>query len=215
MTVQYTRARVDRASLEGSGPIRFVAATEGRQADGIDLRMEGARLDRYRNNPVVGFGHNYAGRDNLPIGRAVATSVDGDKLVIDVEFDRGDPFAVEVERKYRDGFLNAVSIGFTVKEWESPNDNYWSGGVAVGWELLELSAVPVPMDADAVVMSGRSIDKDSLRALVEEIVRSIASESTPDSVVEEPETSVREGLDPDAVRALLAAFSPKEGNVNE
>lgn len=153
----HSRAYVDRdaATAEG-GPIRFIAATEGRKGDNIDLRMSGARLERFRANPVFGYGHRYFGRQDLPIGRATSTEIEGARLMIDVEFDQGDEFAREVERKYRDGFMNAVSIGFDVHKWEGGKGSYWAGGVGEEWELLELSAVPIPMDGDATVVGGRS-----------------------------------------------------------
>ena len=163
--MHYQRAYVDRDSASDGGPIRFIAATEGRKGDGIDLRMSGARLDRFIANPIFGYGHRYYSRQDLPIGRATRTEIDGARLLIDVEFDQGDEFAREVERKYRDGFMNAVSIGFDVAEWEGGKGSYWAGGVAVAWELTELSAVPVPMDGLAVVESGRARGLD-LRELL-------------------------------------------------
>jgi hypothetical protein len=157
MTLAYTRAYLDRNSASDTGPLRFVAATEGRKGDSIDLRMSGARLDRYRANPVVLYGHRYYSREDLPIGRGTNVAVEGDRLMIDVVFDAADEFAQTVERKYRSGFLNAVSIGFDVIAWEGDQGSYWTGGVAEQWELLELSAVPVPMDAHAVVQTGRGL----------------------------------------------------------
>ncbi|MDG4756059.1 hypothetical protein O7630_34510 [Micromonospora sp. WMMD718] len=172
----YARAYIDRAASDlPKDVIRFVGATEGEKGDGISLKMDGARLDRYRANPVFGFAHRYWGRENLPIGHSVRTEVDDKKrLLFDIKFDRKDDFAVIVERKYRDGFLNAVSIGFSVIEWEDPKtQDYWRGGVAEDWELYELSGVPLPMDADAVVESGRAgslaVDEqllDSVRGLL-------------------------------------------------
>lgn len=225
--MKHTRAYVDRAAMEpdGTGPIRFVAATEGRKADGIDLKMAGAELDRYRGNPVVGYGHSYWGRENLPIGRATEVTVDGDRLLIDVEFDQADEFAVQVERKYRAGFLNAVSIGFDVIAWENENDNTWRGGVAEEWVLTELSCVPIPMDADAVVESGRAAVDGSADAILRALypaalvdaidwlkqVRDapldmLPRDYEPEAVPEAP----AEGVNPDAARALLAAFTTEE-----
>ncbi|MFY1669501.1 HK97 family phage prohead protease [Plantactinospora sp. WMMB334] len=156
--IAFTRAFVDRAADVGDDLLRFVGATEGEKGDGIALKMDGARLERYQANPIFGYGHRYWGRDSLPIGRSERTEVDGKKrLMFDIRFDRDDAFAATVERKYRDGFLNAVSIGFSVIEWEDPEkQDYWRGGVAVDWELYELSSVPLPMDASAVVESGRA-----------------------------------------------------------
>lgn len=156
--MHYSRAYVDRDSKSDDGMIRFVAATEGEKGDGISLMMDGAMLERYRSNPVFGYGHRYFSREDLPIGRASEVKLVGRTLKIGVEFDQSDEFATKVERKYRDGFLNAVSIGFEVTKWENDAGSYWRGGVAEEWELLEVSAVPVPMDASAVVESGRSLD---------------------------------------------------------
>jgi hypothetical protein len=155
----YTRAYLVRdadAPGQPGDPIRFLAATEGQKGDGIDLRMSGARLERYLANPVVGYNHQYWGRDGLPIGRGEGTAVVGSQLFIDVVFDQDDDFAKRVEAKYRNGFLNAVSIGFSVWAWEDGKGSYWLGGVAQEWELTELSCVPVPMDPEAVAQGGRS-----------------------------------------------------------
>jgi HK97 family phage prohead protease len=155
MTFHRALGFVDRSALTADSPLRVVLATEGRKADGIDLRMSGARLERYRGNPVLGYGHNYKGRENLPIGRIDPGSIEvaGKQVAGDLDFDQGDPFAREIERKMRAGYINAVSVGFDVTDWESG-----SRGVATGWELTETSVVPVPMDADALVTSGRSLD---------------------------------------------------------
>lgn len=156
-TLGYTRAFVDRAASTDK-TIRFVGATEGQKPDGINLKMDGAQLDRYRTNPIFGWGHSYYGRDNLPIGKSEQTVVDDkQRLMFDIAFDREDAFAAEAERKYRGGYLNAVSIGFSVLQWEDPKTmDYYRGGTATEWELYELSGVPLPMDANAVVDSGRS-----------------------------------------------------------
>lgn len=228
----YTRAFIDRARAKSGEPLRFVAATEGRKADGIDLRMTGARLERFRANPVVLYGHRYFERDSLPIGKATSVDVEHGALVTEVEFDQGDEFARNVERKYREGFLNAVSIGFNVLEWESPNDDYYRGGVATGWELVEVSAVPVPMDPSAVVESGRAALRSYVADLgervgaiyvatplsepdVERIARKVFAELAPgtempgESQPGDPASDVAEA----ALRQWLAALElPKENN---
>ncbi|MGW2591962.1 hypothetical protein ACWCXC_17085 [Streptomyces sp. NPDC001515] len=156
MTRHYLRGYVLRAdndeAADGAdpGPLRIVAATAGRKGDGLNLTMDGADLGRFQSNPVVGYGHNYWGRDSLPIGRSEETWIDGDRLLMDVRFDQEDEFARTVERKYRGGYLNAFSIGFDV--W-----NIDDAGVPEGWELFEVSAVPLPMDPNAVVESGREL----------------------------------------------------------
>jgi hypothetical protein len=163
---RYLRGYVLRADDDGDGdggegkPLTIVAATEGRKADGLNLVMDTGDLARFQANPVVGYGHSYWGRDGLPIGRADQTWIDGDKLKMDITFDPEDDFAQTVERKYRGGFLNAFSIGFDV--WGIDDS-----GTPEGWELFEVSAVPLPMDPNALVESGRAADEALVRALAE------------------------------------------------
>lgn len=151
---QYLRGYVVRdtdtdGESKTTGPIRFVAATEGRKADGIDLRMDRVDLARYKANPVIMYGHDYFGRESLPIGRAEMVKVDGPRLLVDVAFDTDDEFAATVDRKVRSGFLNAMSIGFDAH-------NVDDDGVPESWELFENSIVPLPMDPNALVEAGRA-----------------------------------------------------------
>jgi len=135
------RAEGDPAELMGT-PITFVASTEGIKRDGLDLSMDGGDLENYRANPVVLWAHDYWG-NRPPIGRAQDLKVEGKNLKTDVIFDQADDFARSIERKYRDGFLNAVSIGFDPTEFE--------GNVVTSWDLLDISAVPVPGDPEALM----------------------------------------------------------------
>jgi hypothetical protein len=156
MTRHYLRGYVLRADDDGGDdaagkPLTIVAATEGRKGDGLNLTMKGAELGRFDANPVVGYGHQYWGRESLPIGRSDKTWIDGDALKMDISFDQDDDFARTVERKYRKKMMNAFSIGFDV--W-----NIDDAGVPEGWELFEVSAVPLPMDPNAVVESGRELE---------------------------------------------------------
>ncbi|MET9396289.1 hypothetical protein [Kitasatospora sp. NPDC002965] len=144
MTRVYLRGYALRAAdAPADGPVPFVLATEGRKADGLDLRMAGLDLERYRANPVLGYGHSYWGRDSLPIGRVENARPADNRLLGDLVFDPEDPFAVTVERKIRGGFLNAVSVGFDAHD-------IGTDGVPARWELFETSVVPLPMDPDAV-----------------------------------------------------------------
>ncbi|MGW4030755.1 hypothetical protein ACWEFL_15785 [Streptomyces sp. NPDC004838] len=160
----YLRGYVQRAETgsddddEAGKPLTIFAATEGRKKDGLNLTMAGARLERFQANPVLGYGHSYWGREGLPIGRSDKTWIDGSALKMDIVFDQDDDFARKVERKYRKRIMNAFSIGFDV--WNIGED-----GVPEGWELFEVSAVPLPMDPNAIVESGRDGELDLVRAL--------------------------------------------------
>jgi hypothetical protein len=219
-----TLGYIDRTAIQDGQPLRVIMATEGRKADGVDLRMAGADLARYRANPVLGYGHAYWGRDNLPIGRVNPDSIGvaGTSLAGDLDFDQGDPFAREIERKMRDGYMSAVSIGFEVLEWEDGKGDLWRGGVATKWALTELSVVPIGMDEKALVTAGRSLidefDRDAMRALVDEfgaervmaaLIGSAPPPELPAPPAQDPKPAEPAGFSvpTDAARALLAAFA--------
>jgi hypothetical protein len=143
--------REDESQPGPGDPIPFVLATEGRKADGLDLAMANADLERFAANPVMMWAHEYWGRENgLPLGRVDDVRVDGDKLRGNLVFDQEDDFAVRVEGKYRNRFLNAVSVGFDARDIDD-------AGVPGAWELYEVSAVPLPMDPNAVADDGRAL----------------------------------------------------------
>lgn len=138
MKTLYMRALATglEAQTEMGTPIRFIASTEGTKRDGKELLVEGWRVDNYRKNPVFLWAHDYAGT-RLPLGRA-EVGFQERTLIADVQFDQEDEFARQVERKYRARYLHAVSVG-----WDEAGDG--------GNELLDISAVPVPGDPDALV----------------------------------------------------------------
>jgi hypothetical protein len=139
--MNYIRAyRQATGASEAGSPIRFVASTQGIKRDGRELLAENWRLDNYRQNPVVLWVHDYMG-GTLPIGRAEVQVADTE-LLADVVFDQEDEFARAVESKYRRGFLNAVSVG-----WQDEDE-----GSRSYYDLMDISAVPVPADPQALKM---------------------------------------------------------------
>lgn len=148
MTI-HIRGYCERAAqpAEPGTPIRFVASTEGVARDGFVIEAAGWDLGNYRANPVVLWSHDYGGR-TLPIGRA-DVELDGKRLMADVTFDPDDEFAQQVERKYRNGFLSAVSVGWNTVEVMPPKGAQGAPRITRA-ELLDISAVPVPSDPKAL-----------------------------------------------------------------
>lgn len=144
MTVIRTRALIDseaRAAEPGQ-PLRFIIASTGTKRDGLDLDMSRFALDNFNRNPVMLWMHGKEpARGSLPIGRWQNLTRDGRAITGDAIFDQADDFARDVERKYRDGYLNAVSVSWLPEE---ARDGGWS------YDMLEASAVSVPADPDAV-----------------------------------------------------------------
>ena len=121
----------------------FIATTGGAKRDGLALDMAGGQFDNYLRNPVFLWAHDYTGR-TLPIGKVTRLAPSKTRLKAWVTFDREDEFARQVERKFDEGYLNAVSVGWMDME----RDN---AGMITKWDLLDISAVPVPGDPDALI----------------------------------------------------------------
>lgn len=130
---------------------------------------EGVRAGNFLKNSVVLWAHNHdENAVTMPIAKCIDLEITSDKIVATTKFNASDPFAVKVFNAYRDGFLNAWSIGFmpenfkevTFETQEEINKEYglelnlskedydkksWYGvWVIDSWELFEYSAVPVP-----------------------------------------------------------------------
>ena len=172
----YIRGVISRAETpEDAGtPIRFVASTQGVARDGLEINVDAWDLDNYRRNPVVLWAHDYSGT-RPPIGRA-DVFVDGDRLMADVTFDQSDEFARGIESKYRGGFLHSVSVGWDTQAME-PSETTGSRGRVTRADLLDISAVPVPGDPNALIAR-------QARALA-----AIAEAVDPDTTKPEPATA--------------------------
>ena len=152
----------------------FVASTDraDRYGDIIDIR--GWQLDAYRANNVLLLNHDH---QSLPIGRGDVRITDAG-LIIDVEFDMADPRAAEIAGKVERGFMNAVSVGFaplkSTPRAQLPSEHYAyskSGGQFFEQaELLEVSIVTIPANADAVAIAAKNIGFD-LKAYIKEQIQ--------------------------------------------
>src|SRR6266487_3521518 len=112
VTMHTLRSSLDRtARIKPGGPYLTRLASEGKKQDGIDLVMAGARLDRFKLNPVLMVSHDIM---KLPVGRVDRVRVVGPDLLGDLVLDMDDPIGRDIDRKIRAGIVNAVSISFNV-----------------------------------------------------------------------------------------------------
>ena len=145
------RAVSDGAEVKGSRRLIITAAvgSEDRKGDLIDPK--GWELEGYRRNPVFLWAHD---RSMPPIGRASRVWIEGDELKALVEF-APTAFAMEIADLYARGFMRGVSVGFIpleteMREASNGRRGYWY----TSHELLEISAVPVPMHSSALASGG-------------------------------------------------------------
>lgn len=167
---RYAKALRCKGDGTPDDPMRFIASAPTIDRDEDIIVQAGWELEHYRRNPVFLWCHDY---HRAPIGRCVMVEVmplsralegsetsaedlgipsDADVLVKDVEFDTEDPEADSIRRKYVQGFLNAVSVGFRVLEWEARDEG--PGYRIERAELMETSAVPVPSNRNALQVRG-------------------------------------------------------------
>lgn len=106
-------------------------------------------------------------RHSFPIGVAEQWDDRADGLYGTWKIDTADPRATEALRKARNGILNGLSVGFTSDEQDTTFDlddrsNLWITRHAA--RLAEVSLVPTPAYAGAMVTDVRMIDSRSAKA---------------------------------------------------
>jgi hypothetical protein len=175
-------------SLGSSAVLDFIASTATVDRYHEIIEPAGWRLESYRRNPVFQNAHNY-GDIIFTLGRALCTEVrSGDPSVSHHSplstrhflFQRIQ-FATEVNPMariayglYKGGFLNAVSVGFIPLRWEDPPPPGGSGAAGprrryLEQELLEVSAVAIPANPDALALGLKSgaIGKSDVEATLD------------------------------------------------
>ena len=147
---QYLRKEIAKFDVKeisaDNGTFRVIMTTEKKDRDGEVIKLDGWQFDNYMKNPVVLYGHNYWGLENI-IGRVDKITREGDKYIAEGKFASQDanPKAQMVRRLYDEKIVQSVSVGFIVKG-RDPVDN----SIITAAELIELSFVPVPANPEAV-----------------------------------------------------------------
>jgi phage head maturation protease len=179
----------------GPGPcLDFVASTATLDRYHEIIEPAGWRLDSYRRNPVFQNAHNY-GDVIFTLGKAVSTEVRavgaGQALCQRIQFATDvNPMARIAYGLYRGGFLNAVSVGFIPLRWEEPsgtNGKHGTDGASIPrrryleQELLEVSAVAIPANPDALALGLKSgaVAKCDLQETLD-LLRGVVSADKPD-----------------------------------
>lgn len=145
--------------------LEFVASDATLDRTGEIIQAAGWRLENYRRNPVFQNAHNY-GDVRHTLGRAIAVEVRDNRLWLRVRFAAEvNPCARLAYELYRRGFLNAVSVGFLPLRWENGSERTPWRRRFLEQELLEVSAVAVPANPNALMIS--AVNNDELgRALL-------------------------------------------------
>jgi phage head maturation protease len=192
-----TPAGEGEAGGSASSPaiLDFIASTATVDRYHEIIEPAGWRLDSYRRNPVFQNAHNY-GDILFTLGKALSTEVravgDRQALCQRIQFaTEVNPVARIAYGLYKGGFLNAVSVGFIPLRWEDPPPPSGSGAASgtngaaaprrryLEQELLEVSAVAIPANPDALALGLKSgaITKSDLQATLD-LLRVLVSPAT-------------------------------------
>ena len=171
MAEHHTRhrsARVRSASFDADAYTIEVVWTTGARApmydhwtgegfiEELSLKTGHVRLDRLNAGAPFIDTHDSSECSRV-VGSVVRGSarVEGGKGTCTVQLSRARDVADTVQ-KIREGVIRNVSVGYWVHRYENlPDEGDEQVKIAVDWEPLEISAVPVPADAGAQIRSAR------------------------------------------------------------
>lgn len=156
-------------NVDETRTIPFVASTKSKDRHKTVLNQDNWSIKNFNNNSIIGYQHNVYGdpcrrpdpNDVIGKGRAY---YDNGQLMVDITFEPGDinPEAETIFKKIKFGSLRAVSVGFLpIGEGRFGEGNEAEGRgnetfYYDGQELLEVSVVNIPSNAEALKKSLRS-----------------------------------------------------------
>ena len=144
-----------KAKDDDKREIIAVGTKESVDRDGDIVKIDGINLKDYKKNPLFLWAHQGSSSPENVLGNSVKVWEDGKKLMFKLNFLEEDvnPRADMVYKMYKAGALRAFSIGFA-PDWKEAEFNEKNGGyVFKKVDLFEISAVPTPANAFALIQS--------------------------------------------------------------
>ncbi len=197
----------------GDHQVQLVVSTGAIDRDGDTIDPNGWHLDAFRKNPVVLWAHDYS---SLPVAKCVDIQVRAGQLGAVAEFPTAElyPFGDQVYKHIHAGFLTGFSVGF--RPLVPPTDNGAGGQHFSEQELLEFSAVPVPANADSLVVSRALRPTDAgavwkwLGLAVDEPIIEILDDEPVIEIIDEPYLDARHRALHRRARLLAKGVSPPD-----
>ena len=150
------------------------------------MRPEAVRMTALRSGraPVLDTHRRAGTRDVL--GRITAARIEAGRGYATLQFSSADDVE-PVWQRVADGTLQSVSVGYRVHRYEPRPDAATGQTVhrAVDWEPYEISIVPVPVDAAAVVRG--EAPQDSPAAAIEPALTSPEDPPMPETMPASPD----------------------------
>lgn len=213
---------VKQVGAESDRTLRFIGTDESEDRDGDIIKADGWKLENFNKNPVFLPFHDYG---RVPIGKAIAInkSIGSSALMFDIKFPTVEEFCSDPEHPsqefklsdtiymaYKNGYMNAVSVGFIGLESEERDDQkdlpgWQRGRVFTSQELLELSAVSVPSNPNALqyARSAKGMKPENLK-----ILEQIFSQKT-----NKPNQEAEEMTPEQVAKAIADAVAPLQEEI--
>jgi len=171
---------VERGEVdEDARTIIATVSTRDKDREGEVIIPEGIDLSSYEKNPILMWAHRYS---DPPIGRSQWQKKSKDGLIMKFEFAKTQ-LADEIYQLYKDKFLKGFSIGFIPLDFDEENK------IHKKIALLEVSAVPVPANQNALIMEAYQKGIITCSGLKEDLEIEIEKDD-PEIIVDELEVEV-------------------------
>lgn len=169
--------------------LEAIFSTQGVDRHGDTVMQDGWDLKNFKKNPVILNSHNYGDAADV-IGKASNVRVENKKLIGTIKFavDQN-PKAKVIFELFAGGFLKAFSVGFMIKKFKENKDGTTDWYTIEESELLEVSAVSVPANAQALAKS-KGIDIDILNLKDNENIKKEVDEIPQDNKVPEADEEI-------------------------
>ena len=145
---------------------------------GFYLDNAGGQLDRFRENPVMLYGHN----DEKVIGRWENIRFEGVKMLADADFDPDDDEAKKVQGKVERGYLRGASLGIGIIGAEKRYNEVTKREElhVTQWEAYEGSVVSIPSNSHALRLkiydgTGRVLQDSEIEGHLKAVLKLSAS----------------------------------------
>lgn len=137
-----------------AGIYQATVMTDREMRSGDSIEVAGGLLDDYMRNPIVPWMHQY---DQPPVAKCLALEKLDHAISARFQFaPKGASRRIdEIHALWRDGFLNAVSIGIQPLEWvelKGNGDSWFPPRRFTKWDMVEFSIVSIPNNPDALRM---------------------------------------------------------------
>lgn len=171
------------------GTMIAVASDESKDRYGDEILVKDWDFSKFKKNPVLQAGHDY--RPQFTVGIAKNMKIEGKKVLFEPVFHNITSLAREIGEMYKQGVLKAWSVGFIPSRKEGGKN-----------ELLEVSAVAVPANANALVIA-KGMNQEEEKEVGEKLKEFVKKETkqkgricpdcqTPDEIMEEVDAEVEE-----------------------